>query len=119
MSRSRVLPELLRSAYGRERGIARRRKQGANPATIPATGPSHSYTRENAALLIPGAPVEIAFDLLPTSYLFRAGHRIRVAIAAADSDHFSRIPNGRPPRLSFFRTGERSSRVALPIVPRV
>ena len=115
MSRSRVLPELLRSAYGRERGIARRRKQGANPAT----GPSHSYTRENAALLIPGAPVEIAFDLLPTSYLFRAGHRIRVAIAAADSDHFSRIPDGRPPRLSFSRTGERSSRVALPIVPRV
>ena len=94
------------------------RKQGANPAAIPATGPRHSFPRADAALLTPGAPVEIAFDLLPTSYLFRAGHRIRVAIAAADSDHFSRIPDGRPPRLTFFRTGKRPSRIALPIVPR-
>ena len=113
-----VTPE-GRSVYVTE-GVFRalHRKQGANPAAIPATGPSHSFTREDAALLTPGAPVEIAFELLPTSYLFRAGHRIRVAIAAADSDHFSRIPDGRPPRLTFFRGAERASRVALPIVPR-
>ncbi len=60
--------------------------------------------------------MEIAFDLLPTSYLFRAGHRIRVAIAAADSDHLSRIPDGRPPLLTFFREKLRASRIALPIV---
>ncbi len=68
--------------------------------------------------MTPGEPVELAFELLPTSYLFRAGHRMRVAIAAADSDHFSRIPDGRPPRLTVFRGSERPSRVALPIVPR-
>ncbi len=36
----------------------------------------------------------------------------------ADSDHFSRIPDGRPPRLTFFRDKLRASRIALPIVPR-
>jgi putative CocE/NonD family hydrolase len=94
------------------------RKIGANPPGLPATGPSHSFNRADAEPLSPGEPVEIAFDLLPTSYLFRAGHHIRVAIAAADSDHLSRIPDGRPPRLTFFRNKLRASRIALPIVPR-
>ena len=94
------------------------RKPGPNPAAIPVTGPSHSFKQADAELMTPGEPVEIAFELLPTSYLFRAGHRMRIAIAAADSDHFSRIPDGRPPRLTVFRNSDRASRVALPIVPR-
>ncbi len=94
------------------------RKIGPNPPNLPATGPSHSFNRADAEPLTPGEPVEIAFDLLPTSYLFRAGHRIRIAIAAADSDHLSRIPDGRPPRLTFFRDKLRASRIALPVVPR-
>jgi len=94
------------------------RKIGPNPPTIPATGPTHSFKQADAELMTPGEPVEIAFDLLPTSYLFREGHRIRVAIAAADSDHFSRAPDGRPPLLTFFRNKTRASRIALPVVPR-
>ncbi len=94
------------------------RKIGPNPPTIPATGPTHSFKQADAELMTPGEPVEIAFDLLPTSYLFRQGHRIRVAIAAADSDHFSRTPDGRPPLLTFFRNKIRASRIALPVVPR-
>jgi hypothetical protein len=31
-------------------------------------------------------PVELVFDLLPTSYVFDAGHRIRVTITCADKD---------------------------------
>ena len=52
-----------------------------------------------------------AFSLLPTSWHFAAGHRIRIATA----DHFARIPDGRPPRLKVFRGGARASRIALPL----
>ncbi len=92
------------------------RRPGPNPETIPATGPTHSFRQADAQVLIPGEATEAAFELLPTSYLFRRGHRVRLAIAAADSDHYSRIPDGRPPKLQFFRQADRSSHLMLPVV---
>ena len=92
------------------------RKLGANPPDIPATGPTHSFNRTDAEHLVPGEPAEAAFELLPTSYLFRQGHRIRLSIALADSDHFTRIPDGRPPEITLFNGGERPSRVVLPVI---
>ncbi len=92
------------------------RRPGPNPEAIPATGPTHSFRRADAQVLVPGEAAEAAFELLPTSYLFRPGHRVRVAIAAADSDHYSRIPDGRPPRLQFFREIARPSHLVLPVV---
>ncbi len=85
---------------------------------IPATGPCHSFKEADAAPLTPGEPAEIAFELLPTSYLFGAGHRIRVAIAAADSDHFERIPQTGPLRLTLHRSAARPSRITLPMTSR-
>ena len=107
-----------RSVYVTE-GVFRalHRKPGPNPEKIPATGPTHSFKRADAALLVPGAPAVAAFELLATSYLFRRGHRIRLSIAAADSDHFSRIPDGRPPEITLYRARARPSRIDLPIVP--
>ncbi|HEX2899495.1 MAG TPA: CocE/NonD family hydrolase, partial [Bacteroidia bacterium] len=35
----------------------------------------HSYLREDAAAIPPGEVVEVIFDLLPVSYLFKKGHR--------------------------------------------
>ena len=92
------------------------RKISAPHPDIPATGPVHSFTRADAEFLVPGEPAEVAFELLPTSYRFRAGHRVRLALACADSDHFSRIPDGRPPVLTVFCNRERASRVVLPVV---
>ncbi|MDP6345311.1 MAG: CocE/NonD family hydrolase [Alphaproteobacteria bacterium] len=111
-----VTPE-GRSIYVTE-GIFRalHRRPGDNPPTIPATGPSHSFRQADAALLVPGEVAEAAFELLPTSYLFRRGHAIRLAIAASDSDHYSRIPDGRPPLLEFLRDKDRPSHLVLPVV---
>ena len=92
------------------------RKPGPNPEDIPATGPTHTFNTADAQLLVPGEPAEAAFELLPTSYLFRKGHRVRVSIALADSDHFTRIPDGRPPRITLYRDKERPSRVVLPMI---
>ena len=92
------------------------RKPGPNPEDIPATGPTHTYNKADAQLLVPGEPTEAAFELLATSYLFRKGHRVRVSVALADSDHFTRIPDGRPPKIILYRDKERPSRVVLPVI---
>lgn len=92
------------------------RKEGKLPANIPEIGPPHSFSMEDAEHLVPGEPAFASFELLPTSYLFRAGHALRVSIAASDSDHFTRIPDGRPPKLTFLRGGKKASKISLPIV---
>lgn len=56
-------------------------------------------------------------DLLPVSHLFRAGSRIRVAIAGADRDHFAQVPRGEVATFQVHRGGSRASRLVLPIVP--
>ncbi|MDA0998157.1 MAG: CocE/NonD family hydrolase [Proteobacteria bacterium] len=106
-----------RSVYVTE-GVFRalHRAEGAIPKNIPATGPTHSFAIADARHLAPGQPAEVSFEMLPVSYLFRAGSRIRVAIAMADSDHFTRIPDGRPPKMRFFRDAQRASRIDLPLV---
>ncbi len=38
----------------------------------------------------------LTFDLLPTSYLFKRGHSIRLAVAGADADHFAPLPGDLP-----------------------
>jgi putative CocE/NonD family hydrolase len=80
--------------------------------------PYRTFTRADAALLEAGEVAELIFDLLPTSYLFRAGHRVRLALAGADKDHFF-VPPGEPPTLRFHREGQHDSRIDLPVVVRV
>jgi predicted acyl esterase len=49
------------------------------------------------------------------SYLFAAGHRVRVAVAGADKDHFRILP-GDPPRFTVRRDAKYPSRVVLPVM---
>jgi len=79
--------------------------------------PYRTFSRADAALLEPGEVAELVFDLLPTSYLFRAGHRVRLALAGADKDHFF-TPPGEPPVLRFYRDNVRASRIDLPVTAR-
>ncbi|MCS2609648.1 CocE/NonD family hydrolase [Halomonas dongshanensis] len=83
---------------------------------LPVIGPHHSYRERDARYLIPGECSEIAFDLLPTSWLFKAGHRLRIAIALADSDHFSRIPDGVVPTIEVGRSAIFASALELPVI---
>jgi putative CocE/NonD family hydrolase len=76
-----------------------------------------SFSRAAAEPMIPGESAEILIDLLPTSYLFRRGHRVRLAIAGADRDNFV-APAGPPPDLTIFREAARPSRIELPVVHR-
>jgi putative CocE/NonD family hydrolase len=80
--------------------------------------PYHSFTRADGRALVPGEAVELSFDLLPTSYLFRQGHRIRLAVAGADKDHFALIPSDGPPTIHVHREASRASHVVLPVIAR-
>ncbi|HCR97492.1 MULTISPECIES: CocE/NonD family hydrolase [Halomonas] len=108
-----------RAAYVTE-GVFRalHRRIAESHPNLPAIGPNHSFNERDARYLIPGECSEIAFDLLPTSWLFKAGHRLRIAIALADSDHFSRIPDGVIPTIDIHRNALHASAIELPIMPR-
>ncbi len=76
----------------------------------------HSYLREDAAPIPSGEIVEVRFDLLPVSYLFKKGHRIRIAIATGDCDNFKQIcADGS--RYELMLGGQWASQVILPVMP--
>jgi len=94
------------------------RKLSQDPPPFVTAGPYHSYRRADAAPMTPGKVEEVVFAMLPTSVLFRAGHRIRIAIGGADADTFARIPGEGSPVWTVERGGDAPSYVTLPVIPR-
>lgn len=97
--------------------LLHRRTSDASAPFVTA-GPYHSYGHADAAPMTPGKVEEVAFAMLPTSVLFRAGHRIRIAIGGADADTFARIPAKGRPVWTVERGGDAPSYVTLPVIPR-
>lgn len=73
-----------------------------------------------------GKAIELRFDLMPTSWVFKKGHRIRIAIACADYKNFEMNPylcSGNEPGdcpetlVSIKRTKTHPSRIELPVIP--
>ena len=81
-------------------------------------GPHHSYLSKDAAPMVPGEVAEIAIGLHPTSVLLRKGHRIRIAIAGADKDTFTRVPESGTPSWTIERHSAQPSHVELPMRER-
>ena len=101
---------------GQLRGVMRAVTE--DPPLYRKYGPHRSESRADALPLVPGEVVELSFDLWATSVLFRAGHRIRVALAGADADTFLRYPrDGSVPDLSVQRNALHASRIVLPMKP--
>ncbi len=90
------------------------RKEMPCPPHHRTSWPFRNFARADAKPLAPGQPELLRFALLPTSWKFRRGSRIRVAIAGADIDHYGQVPHGRPPRLEIQRGGDRASQIELP-----
>jgi hypothetical protein len=63
-----------------------------------------------------GEPIELVFDLLPISYLFRAGNRIRITVACADADNFETPALDPAPKIRLLRDAAHASFVELPII---
>ena len=76
--------------------------------------PWHGHRAAEARPLVPGEPVEIEFDLLPMSYIFKAGHTLRLTLFFADPSAPT-APDAAT-RVTVFRAPGRASSVILPIV---
>ena len=84
-------------------------------------------TDEVQTLLVPEEINEFTIDLWTTSYLFKAGHMIRVDISSSNFPRFDRNPNtghtfGKDAKLlkaenTIYFGPENPSRIILPIVP--
>lgn len=90
------------------------RQESEAPPLQKWSWPYRDYSRAKAAPLVPGETARLRFALLPTSWTFAAGSRIRLSVAGADIDHYVQLPHGRPPRLTLKLGGQDGSYLDLP-----
>ncbi len=92
--------------------------------------PWHGYKESDYVdgILAGGNIVELVFDLMPTSWVFRKGHRFRVSIACADWPTFRlhhklspandpEDPDNIVPTITVYRDANHQSRIELPVIP--
>jgi putative CocE/NonD family hydrolase len=77
--------------------------------------PNHNYTRADAQPYKAGDEVMLDFDLLPISYQFKPGHRIRISIAGYDVGHFI-LPSPQATTFQIGSNAENPSYIELPLV---
>lgn len=93
--------------------------------------PWHGYEEsdENAKIFADGNIAKLTFDLMPTSWVFKEGHSIRISIACADSQTFeltpslstsndSGNPNNTRPDVTIYHNSKYPSKITLPIIPQ-
>lgn len=97
---------------GQLRAIHRR----APDAESHPLGPDRSFAKADAAPVAPGEIVELSFAALPTSYLVRRGHALRLVVTLGDSDHFAPIAGGAS-EIEIICDERHASRVDLPFAP--
>ena len=85
---------------------------------------------DRARPITPGRPYEYRIDLVATSQVFKAGHRLRVDISSSNFPCYDRNPgNGAPAATAteadfvladqtVFHDAERPSHINLPVIPR-
>jgi len=78
--------------------------------------PFHRSFKEDIAPLPAEKPVQLVFDLHPTSNIFDAGHRIRVTIACADQSNFQTPELSPPPQITIYQNSNHASSISLPVV---
>ena len=79
--------------------------------------PYHRSHEQEVRPIPADEPVELVFDLLPTSRLFRRGNRIRLAIVCADADNFETPALDPAPEVRLLRNATHASFIVLPVIP--
>ncbi len=74
--------------------------------------PWHSHLTADAQPIPTDKPVQLTIDMLPMSYIFKAGHRIRLTVGFADPKH----PGAVAP-VTIHHEPKRQSVITLPIIP--
>lgn len=99
-------------------GVLRASHRNQHPAPYENFGlPFHRGLQADVVAPPKGEPVELTFDLLPTSFIVEAGHRLRVRVVGADAGNFRALTYDPAPVVSLYRGGDRASFIDLPILP--
>jgi putative CocE/NonD family hydrolase len=115
----------LRANYHALRPISGMLGEGRRPLEVTPSLPWQGFARSDydPEPLANGASVRLVFDLMPTSWVFKPGHRIRLSIAGADAPSFALHPalkavaeRGETPVWRVWR-GPNLSSVTLPVIP--
>jgi uncharacterized protein len=107
-------------ARGSSRYITEGKLRASHRSTTEAThdtlGTPYHRSYKQDIVELTSDPVEIAFDLLPTSFLFHAGSRIRLTITCADADNYEKISADPLPCIDVWYGQGRASRLELPVI---
>src|SRR5690606_38165322 len=74
--------------------------------------PWHTHRIADARPVPAGQPVELKFDLLPKSYIFKAGHKVRLILTFADPQR-----RDAPPPVTILTGSATPSAITLPLIP--
>ncbi|MGE5097639.1 MAG: CocE/NonD family hydrolase C-terminal non-catalytic domain-containing protein, partial [Betaproteobacteria bacterium] len=91
------------------------RKTASPPPHYACDWPYRTFMRKDAQHLERGLPVLLEIALLPVSWSFARGSRLRLSIAGADALHYPQVTHGRPPRLEVICGGPQGSVLELPV----
>jgi putative CocE/NonD family hydrolase len=92
------------------------RKTADAPWRMPAGVPWHRSFAEDAEPLKAGEPARLVFELMPTSYIFKSGHRIQLTLAGADYRERAREATGLARTVTLYADRAHPSSVTLPII---
>jgi len=78
-----------------------------------------AFSRSNPRPLVPDAIYKFSVEVWPTSYVFPAGHRIRVDLSGSDCCVLGSDPNPTPARVTVYQDEHHPSRVVVPVIGAV
>lgn len=99
-------------------GLLRLRHRKVTSHSVdPLALPERTFLSADASPMPSGEPVDVTFDLLPTSFEIPAGHRVSLAVALGDADHFRPVLDV-PHSVHVHHGSSYASRLVLPVVRR-
>ncbi len=78
--------------------------------------PYQSHLQADQEPVPTGQPFELTFSLLPTSYQFHPGERVRITVSFADAGNFDTPILNPAPLVSLLRDASRPSFVEMPVI---
>lgn len=108
------------STYITDGKIRASRRKLSTPPWGDLGTPWHAQMTADDQPLSATKPAELVFDFTPTSWVFRAGHRVRVTILNSGGKRFQ-VPadwdRKNPPQITVHRGGVHASSLVLPLIP--
>ncbi|WP_280434873.1 CocE/NonD family hydrolase [Nocardia carnea] len=111
-----VAPDGTVSVVTEGRSAASLRAESPAPYKLPDAVPYHRSFREDAQPLIPGQAVRMRFDILPLSYVFRAGHRMQITVTGYDHRESIPLPDAHGSTVEVVSDPAQPSLIRLPVV---